>query len=452
MTDGDNTDNNPVICQAKARPVAPVPKERRIQHQNVVPSDLLEDEFLNSLISSSLPKNYNFEVHKTIWKIEQTNAKRVLLQLPEGLIRFGPVLVDIIVAYFNQTNIDDISIITMGDLTYGACCVDDYLAASMSCDLIVHYAHSCLVPINRLNQGLKYLYIFLDIKFELTHLYQCVKHNFDPKTHHLAIASTIQFLSSVHELTRKLRLENYEVSLPQSRPLSSGEVLGCTAPKLDASVNTILFICDGRFHLEALMIANPKVKAFRYDPYSRKITHEVYAFGQMYDQRLRAIELAAKALESGGTFGFVLGTLGRQGSEKVYDQLIHRLRSVGTRCRAIKVLMPEVVQDNLAAFDDIDVWVQVACPRLSIDWGAAFDKPLLNPYEFIQAFRKFAGVSESKSCIAPENYPMDFYAKNSTSDHTPSHSCLNNPDCECKLLEIKSLPSSEQVSKNDNKF
>lgn len=26
-------------------------------------------------------------------------------------------------------------------------------------------------------------------------------------------------------------------------------------------------------------------------------------------------------------------------------------------------------------------WVQVACPRLSIDWGEAFEKPLLTPYE-----------------------------------------------------------------------
>lgn len=26
-------------------------------------------------------------------------------------------------------------------------------------------------------------------------------------------------------------------------------------------------------------------------------------------------------------------------------------------------------------------WVQIACPRLSIDWGEAFGKPLLTPYE-----------------------------------------------------------------------
>lgn len=31
-------------------------------------------------------------------------------------------------------------------------------------------------------------------------------------------------------------------------------------------------------------------------------------------------------------------------------------------------------------------WVQVACPRLSIDWGTAFPKPLLTPYEVTPTF------------------------------------------------------------------
>ena len=26
-------------------------------------------------------------------------------------------------------------------------------------------------------------------------------------------------------------------------------------------------------------------------------------------------------------------------------------------------------------------WIQIACPRLSIDWGEYFDTPLLTPYE-----------------------------------------------------------------------
>jgi len=32
----------------------------------------------------------------------------------------------------------------MGDVTYGACCVDDFTARALDVDLLVHYGHSCL--------------------------------------------------------------------------------------------------------------------------------------------------------------------------------------------------------------------------------------------------------------------------------------------------------------------
>ncbi len=35
----------------------------------------------------------------------------------------------------------------LGDVTYGACCVDDYTAHKLGADLLVHYGHSCLVPL-----------------------------------------------------------------------------------------------------------------------------------------------------------------------------------------------------------------------------------------------------------------------------------------------------------------
>ena len=34
--------------------------------------------------------------------------------------------------------------IIMGDVTYGACCVDDFTARALGADLLVHYGHSCL--------------------------------------------------------------------------------------------------------------------------------------------------------------------------------------------------------------------------------------------------------------------------------------------------------------------
>jgi hypothetical protein len=36
--------------------------------------------------------------------------------------------------------------VIMGDVTYGACCVDDYTTLALGCDMLVHYGHSCLGP------------------------------------------------------------------------------------------------------------------------------------------------------------------------------------------------------------------------------------------------------------------------------------------------------------------
>ena len=36
----------------------------------------------------------------------------------------------------------------LGDVTYGASCVDDYSSAALGVDFRVHYGHSCLVPVD----------------------------------------------------------------------------------------------------------------------------------------------------------------------------------------------------------------------------------------------------------------------------------------------------------------
>lgn len=55
---------------------------------NKIPQDILENPLLNEAMSV-LPQNYNFEIHKTIWRIRELKAKRVALQMPEGEITFG---------------------------------------------------------------------------------------------------------------------------------------------------------------------------------------------------------------------------------------------------------------------------------------------------------------------------------------------------------------------------
>lgn len=53
----------------------------------------------------------------------------------------------------------------------------------------------------------------------------------------------------------------------------AGEVLGCTAPVLKEDADAIVFVADGRFHLEAIMIANPAIPAYRWVWWARLHIH-----------------------------------------------------------------------------------------------------------------------------------------------------------------------------------
>lgn len=417
-----NCSDNSIEQNNKGNTTSRVNEGRRRINVNQIPEEIINNEILNQKIASTLPKNYNFEIHKTIWKLKSINCKRVALQFPEGLFVFA-IAISELLEEFAQ-----VEVVVFGDVTYGACCIDDFTANSMKCDFIIHYAHSCLVPVNQMLNGIKVLYVFVDIKFDLWHFIETVALNFDPHKNNFALASTIQFVTSIHSAAKELREKhNFKVYIPQSKPLSPGEVLGCTASKLPQEINTILFVADGRFHLEAILIANPNVEAYKYNPYNKEITKESYDFEKMTCDREKAIETSTQVCQNEGIFGLILGTLGRQGNPKILQNLIAKLAK-STKCNFINLLLPEIKPETLNLFTEIDGWVQIACPRLSIDWGNNFtSKPLLTPYEFSSAIKSFH--SNEKICQS-DNYPMDFYASNSHGDWTPNHKCSSICNCE----------------------
>jgi 2-(3-amino-3-carboxypropyl)histidine synthase len=169
----------------------------------------------------------------------------------------------------------------------------------------------------------------------------------------------------------------------------------------------------------------------RYDPYNRKLTIETYDHAGMRAVRRRMIEAAASAKH----WGVVLGTLGRQGNPRIVMQLQQHLAARGSSITT--VLLSEVSPPKLAAIGHVEAWVQVACPRLSIDWGEGFAKPTLTPYEAMIALGLVPDWWEAAAATAAgagsvagscngttaggggggasvpgmEPYPMDYYAK-----------------------------------------
>ncbi|KAG7097264.1 hypothetical protein E1B28_004630 [Marasmius oreades] len=531
--------------------------------RNQIPLEILENPDLNEAIKA-LPSNYNLEIHKTIHHVLKNNATNIALQMPEGLQLYACLIADIVERFTS-------AICTiLGDVTYGACCVDDYTAKALGCDMLVHYGHSCLIPTTE--TSIRTLYVFVEIAIDSDHLHHSIRRNFpceremfydqllshaaeerqrriptgapittatpylriegsstsgDPEPEHhkstdttptrLALVSTIQFVAALQRLKENLSSSfntngetpiakevalwkgAYAPTIPRSKPLSPGEILGCTAPRLE-DVDALIYLGDGRFHLESIMIANPSIPAFRYDPYSKKLTRERYNHELMRLTRAGAIRkarssiktlLSAKESRSSGDkamWGVILGTLGRQGSFRQLQAIMHQLSPIeagehlqesierntscscghgsmstqtqsdstltpleaeassSTCCRNrdqtqpstiahripfIPILLSELSPSKLSLFPpSIEVFVQTSCPRLSIDWGYAFElpsgakgRPLLSPYEANLAVSTL--TSENKGDYYEGGdprwmrevdgdsggvYPMDFYA------------------------------------------
>lgn len=256
-------------------------------------------QLLCAAIAALLPSNYNFEVLKTIRTIRKHGVRRVGLQLPEGLQMYAINLAGLLERFSYSRDVDvvgdanaDVSgdfaagddgaeaqqlqVVIMGDVTYGACCIDDFTARALGCQLLVHYGHSCLVPMvtspTPSSAGsIRTLYVFVDIRFDVDHCAQTIRHNFPARTRPvLVLISTIQFASSLHLLKQVLMtgddhsdsdtadhaaafnpqcgqhsaghepndVSYQDIIIPQIRPLSPGEVLGCTAPRINDPTGT----------------------------------------------------------------------------------------------------------------------------------------------------------------------------------------------------------------------
>jgi len=432
----DTHNNNPLALVQLG-----VVKKKVIFVGRQIPESILCDENLCAALNA-LPVNYNFEVQKTIWRLREHRCEGLALQFPEGLLLYATTLADIFRTFVSTVR----AVVILGDVTYGACCVDDFAAKKLGCDFLVHYGHSCLVPVS--DCLCRTLYVFVDILFDEEHLVQSIRKTFPEREMRIALAGTIQFANAIGK-TREILRPFYDCfDIGRVKPLSPGEVLGCTAPSLDDEMgvmpqrrtmddegedrnggagekkkmkahDAIVFVADGRFHLEAIMIANPNVPAYRYDPYERILTREYYDHVGMQNVRKSMILRSKKAKK----FGLILGTLGRQGNPAVLNRLEELFSSKNKE--TVVFLISEISPERIALLSEkggIDAFVQVACPRLSIDWGEAFCVPVLTPYEAFVCLEGCEAWDDVNSTLdnnddnnsnAKKNlpsYPMKYYA------------------------------------------
>ena len=361
--------------------------------------EMKEDKLL-TLAISKLPNNYNFEIYKSLDKIKKIKNKkkskvRIALQFPDGLMCFSILISDIL------TTFGKCETIILGDITYGACCIDDIDCQFLDCDLLIHYCHSCLVPSTKCL--VEILYVFVEINIDINHLVKTIEYNFD-NSNYLYLLSSIQFNSSLFLLKRKLIEKGYDKNkliIPQCKPRVQGEVLGCTSPILNKKNenNYVIFICDGRFHMESVMIQNPLFKYYQYNPFNHRFTIEEYDYKLMKNIRYKQMEI----FKNINYIGIIFGTLGRQGNPSILKRLCSLLNK--NNKKYIIIMLNEITQNKIINYNKCECFIQLACPRLSIDWSDQFTKPMLTPYEIYLI-------------LDPKKYKNDIYEMNNYSNET----------------------------------
>lgn len=339
---------------------------------------------------------YDFQLEKILEKVRKLGSQHVGLQFPEGFLEYATQISQYIAEGA------DCDVTVMADAVFGACCVDDLACRFQGIDLLVHFGHSCLIPVDQ--TVVQTMYIPVTMKFDVEHLIDTIIFNF-PSSMKLALQGTIQFSFALPIVQSRLEDHGYIVQIPRSKPLSAGETLGCTAPEITGA-DVLVFVADGRFHVEAAMMANPELPTFRYDPFTNRFFNEFLSINELKRTRLIQMKKAFSGVSK--KVGLILGTLGRQGSVGVLESLKEYLKEKGIE--TFTVLLSEISPERLAQFGpgSVDAWIQVACPRLSIDWGESFPVPLLSSFE---AFKVWSSQgAEDLSNETDFHIPMDYYS------------------------------------------
>jgi 2-(3-amino-3-carboxypropyl)histidine synthase len=117
--DGEQSKETSPPLISPTNPTRRVVRRRRGRKKkdiHAIPESISQNKALISAIESSLPSDYEFEVLKTIHRVQTSKANHVALQMPEGLLMYACTIADIL-KKFSEGELQAVSI--LGDVTYG---------------------------------------------------------------------------------------------------------------------------------------------------------------------------------------------------------------------------------------------------------------------------------------------------------------------------------------------
>ncbi|RLI97045.1 MAG: diphthamide biosynthesis enzyme Dph2 [Candidatus Aenigmatarchaeota archaeon] len=293
-------------------------------------------------------------VEELVRAVVQSGAKKIFLQLPEGLKTY---MTDIVWA-LNNVGID---CVVSAEPCYGACDLRDKEAEMLDCELLVHVGHNKFYK--AIKTCLPVLYFTWPVSIERDKIEKILEKEIKKiKQKRIGLVTTVQHLGNLDEIVAMLKELKKE-------PIVGGQILGCwtrNAKKIDALVDCFLFVGSGIFHPLAIETEKP---IFIMDLEKGEIRNIEQERLEARKRKMARIEKAKDA----EMFGILISTKPGQVATKKDMEKIKKLLKAKNK-KFIFIEMNNITGDKLLGIK-VDAFVNTACPRIAEN---KFEKPVVN--------------------------------------------------------------------------
>lgn len=287
--------------------------------------------------------------------IKKIKAKKILIQIPEGLKRSATDLID----FLEKNNIECLLSI---EPCFGACDLRDKEAKILGCDALLHIGHADF----GLKTEVPTIFYEYYIDFDFINLLK----NFIKKLNYkkFCLVTTIQFKNNLKKVKDFLEKNGFEIK-------AYDYILGCDisrVKKLEKSIDAYLFLGSGRFH--PLGLQEKVGKPVLFLDVENQTLENLYKEKEKIEIKKR---LKIEKAKSYRNFGIIISL--KPGQRKVKEAEKIKKMLLGMGKNAYILIVDQLTPEKILGLK-IDVLINTACPRISED-AQQYGKIILNPDE-----------------------------------------------------------------------
>jgi 2-(3-amino-3-carboxypropyl)histidine synthase len=302
---------------------------------------------------------------KRIFKIiNERKPHSVALNGPEALI---PKIQN---SASNITEKFGIPAYVIGDTCWGSCDLNTHAADMLGAEILFNVGHTVSMEI--FNEKVVMINAFDDIIFDGV-ARKCALELKSKNYNCISLVTDSQHLNQITRVREIFEEFDYHVIIGRGKgQLNDAQVFGCEfypAYNVQNQVDAYIFLGQSAFHSVSVAISTEK-PTYMLDPYFEDYSEVTGIAKQLQKKAILSIYKAVDA----EIIGIIIGLKEGQFAHIKALELKKSFERLGKKVQLIA--LTDITEDRIQIFKGIDAFVQVACPRISID--NHFKKPMLS--------------------------------------------------------------------------